>query len=134
MGQITFTNPKLKSYCHKHKSEYSFIIGKHFRTLYFIPINYFWAKEEVFRICDKCKNDEYEQVPSKTEKIILRCYHNKISHDECERQLCSVLSDLKKQRAVEKEQDEKYLAQTFKIAGIIILGLIALVILKAILG
>lgn len=123
--------PEFESSCDKHKIKHRLIIGKRYNTLYFIPINYLWAKEQVFRICDKC-NSDYEEIPKEFQKIILEYYYNRISFKDLHNKIKVQIQEHSQRIKKEVEKDDEYLTDFIKKIPYMIGFLILLVIIKII--
>jgi len=127
--ELNIDIPELESSCEKHKLKYRIIIGKRYNTLYFIPINYFWASEQVFKTCDKCISD-YDELPSKYEKIILNYYHKKISSKDLHNKINLQAQEYKKQAEIDAKKDDQNLRDFIKMIPYIIGFIILMLIIK----
>ena len=83
--------PQLKDKCEKHNLPLQVIIGKLYYTLYFIPLNYFFAKERVFQICPKCSKDYGEVSNDKIEDLLLKYYHKEITINDLKNKINEIL-------------------------------------------
>lgn len=86
---------EFKTKCEKHKLIHKLIVGKRYYIFQFIPINYFFAKEKVFKICEKCSED-YEEVDDDVEDLLLKYYHKEITINDLNNNLDSISSEEKK--------------------------------------
>lgn len=132
IAELSVDIPELNNHCEKHNLKHKFIVGKKYELLYFIPLNYFWAKERIFKTCAKCTSD-YNEVPPNYEKVILNFYHDKISSKEFHTQIKYQMEEYKNQaKAINKkheENDEKF----WKMMVYFISFLVLLLIIKFIL-
>lgn len=115
--------------CKKHNLFHRYIIGKKYLTIYFIPINYFFAKERVFRICEKCK-EEYEEESPEVESLLLQFYHKKITSKDLNYFLDEIIKNRKDKHKKIIEEDTNNFKEFIKYFIYFIVVVIVIFILK----
>lgn len=91
IAEIDVDLPEFKAKCEKHDLPLRIIVGKKYYTLYFIPINYFFAKEKIFQVCPKCSEDYGEIDDEEIENIVLNYYHKKITINDLRNQIKKIM-------------------------------------------
>jgi len=130
IGSIEIEKKELCTKCQVHGLPLKYVIGKKYYTMYFIPMNYFFAKERVFKKCDKCKEDDYEVVDDVFADLILKLYHKKITVNDFNNLTHGILKEKEHKDRIQSQSDEEYFKKFIRIAGIIIVAYIIILILK----
>ncbi len=135
IDDLNINVPEITSFCEKHKIQHSIIIGKRYNTLYFVPINYFWAEKRVFKTCQRCTSD-YDEVPKRYEKLILDFYNKDITSKDLQNKLTIQKEKYNKTHKTEAKEDQEnfksFLNLIMYILGFIILALLVKYIISKI--
>jgi hypothetical protein len=129
IAELDINFPKLRGVCKEHNFNYRLIVGKLIKSIYFIPINYLWAPERIFRVCDYC-DSFYEEIPPRYEKVLLDFYHQKITSKDMENQIDGFLNEDEEKLKVDMKKEEDHFKFFIKYVPYILGILLLLVIFK----
>lgn len=124
----SFDKPEIILKCSKHNINYELVVGKLYYEFFFIPLNYFFAKENLYRICPKC-SETYEELEDDINKMFLDFYHKKITHNELNKKIKGFLKK-RKEKLKNKKSEAQEFGDFLKYLKYVFIFFIILLILK----